>query len=211
MKLIDLSREIYDGMSVFPSDEEVSLIQNRSLKKDGYNNFSLRAGMHIGTHIDTGLHMKENEPYLAEIPIDRFMGRACVIEVCDQETITWKKEYTSIVSGCSMVIIHTGHHRLYGVSEYYDSYPVLSEEFAHELVRRNVQLVGLDFPSPDVYPFSIHQIFFENNILIIENLCNTEKLPKKESFELMAFPLKIRADASPVRVVAKLNTSTEGV
>ena len=210
MKLIDLSREVYDQMSVFPLDEDFRLQQNKHLEKDGYNNYCMHGGMHIGTHIDTPMHMKAGQSFLSDIGLERFIGKACVIEVRDQETITWKKEYTSLISGCSMVIIHTGHHRLYGVSEYYDSHPVLSEEFAKELVRRNIQLVGLDFPSPDVDPFPIHQIFFENNMLIIENLCNTELLPRKENFELMAFPLKIRADASPVRVVARMNEDKEG-
>ena len=65
-------------------------------------------------------------------------------------------------------------------------------------------MVGFDFPSPDYHPFNIHQILLGNQILILENLTNLSELLPYREFELLAFPLKINADSSPVRVVARI-------
>lgn len=58
-------------------------------------------------------------------------------------------------------------------------------------------------PKSDNYPFKIHKLLLSNNILIMEKLTNLEKLLNISSFEVLAFPLKIRAEASIVRAVAR--------
>ena len=65
-------------------------------------------------------------------------------------------------------------------------------------------MVGLDTPSPDSAPYAIHKLLFEQNILIIENLKNLESLAGFNQIEIFAFPLKLDADASPVRIVARV-------
>jgi len=45
------------------------------------------------------------------------------------------------------------------------------------------------------------RFFLSHDILIIENLCNLDKLPEK--FRVFAFPLKVNTDGVPVRVVAE--------
>ena len=65
-------------------------------------------------------------------------------------------------------------------------------------------MLGIDLPSPDKYPFKIHKMLFNHNILIIENMTNLSELLLEESFEVITFPLKIRAEASMVRAVAKI-------
>jgi kynurenine formamidase len=65
-------------------------------------------------------------------------------------------------------------------------------------------MVGLDLPSPDTYPFVIHKLFFDADILIIENIANLSNLPQGCEFEIFAFPLNIMAEASLARVVAKI-------
>jgi kynurenine formamidase len=65
-------------------------------------------------------------------------------------------------------------------------------------------MLGLDTPTPDQSPFLIHKILLGNEILIIENLTHTEELLEFPNFEIIALPLKIDADGSPARVIAKL-------
>jgi len=66
-------------------------------------------------------------------------------------------------------------------------------------------LVGIDSPSIDLgndTKFSVHQIFSKNNILIVENLANLEKIPKNH-FKLVVLPLKLKdTTGSPVRAIA---------
>ena len=66
-------------------------------------------------------------------------------------------------------------------------------------------LVGIDSPSIDLgseSSFSVHKILAQNDILIVENLANLEKISKLE-FEYIILPLKLKdATGSPVRAVA---------
>ncbi len=65
-------------------------------------------------------------------------------------------------------------------------------------------MIGLDWASPDHEPYPMHQILLRNNILILENLTNLNLLLSEPVFEIFAFPLKINADSSLVRVVARI-------
>ncbi len=65
-------------------------------------------------------------------------------------------------------------------------------------------MVGFDSPSPDRTPFVIHKLLLGQEILILENLCNLEKLLGVTGFEVVALPAKFRSDSAPVRVVARV-------
>jgi len=50
--------------------------------------------------------------------------------------------------------------------------------------------------------FSVHHILLNNNVLIVENLCNLEKISGVH-FKLIVLPLKLKgATGSPVRAIA---------
>jgi len=57
--------------------------------------------------------------------------------------------------------------------------------------------------SPDHEPFPIHKLLLSNDVLIIENLTNLEKLAGKE-FRIIALPINLQEDAAPARVIAEL-------
>ena len=76
--------------------------------------------------------------------------------------------------------------------------------FCKFLVRMNIKMVGMDMPSPDKYPFEIHKMLLSNNIYIIENMTNLDKLLETDGFEVYAFPLRINADSSIARAVARV-------
>ena len=72
-------------------------------------------------------------------------------------------------------------------------------------ISKKINLVGIDSPSIDLGKdpfFSAHKILSENNILIVENLTNLEKIPST-TFDFIILPLKIKdATGSPVRAIA---------
>jgi len=203
-KLIDLSLRIENGMQIHPDDAEVRIMQDKFIKTDKYVNHILRAGMHSGTHIDTPMHGIESDTYVSEIPLSKFMGRGYIIDAKDQEVVTFKNEYFEEIKEDDIVLIYTGHIKKYGQSEYYSNHPVIDDELAQFLVDKKVKMVGIDAPSIDKVPHELHKLLFKNDIFIIENLSNLDELLFVEDFEIMAFPLKILAEASMVRVVAKL-------
>ncbi|GAA4842765.1 cyclase family protein [Paenibacillus vulneris] len=203
MRIIDLSHPIYDGMSVYPGDAETSLVRSKHIKQDGYTNHQLSANMHAGTHIDGPMHLLDCDKYLNEFPVETFIGEGCLLDVSQDRTIDYKAEYEQHIQQKQIVLLYTGYSQYYGQPRYYTDHPVLTLQFAELLVRKQVKMIGLDFPSPDSYPFEIHKYLFQHDILIIENLTNVEKLLQVPSFEIIALPLSIKADSSLTRVVAK--------
>lgn len=205
IKFMDLSQEIIENMPVYPDDTEVRLYQERYLKKDYCNGFRLEIGMHAGTHVDAPMHLTDSQTFINEISLERFAGRGCLLDVRGEKTIEFKQEYKDIVDEDDIVILFTQFSDKYGTHEYFTDHPVIKEDLADFFTERKIKMLGMDFPSPDRYPFKIHKKLFDNNILIMENLTNLSELVHVEKFNIMAFPLKVRAEASIVRVVASID------
>lgn len=203
-RLIDLSHTIEDGMPVYPMDAKTTVSQCARLDLDGYNNHYLQTGMHAGTHIDAPMHLTDCKSFIGEAPLAPFMGCGCLIDARNQPVIKLLKGYESKIPTGSIVLLYTGHDRFYGTTSYYENHPVVSLELCELLIRKGISMLGLDCPSPDNFPFPIHKRLLENGIFVLENLTNLDKLLNVKRFEVIAFPLKIKADSSPVRTVAKV-------
>ncbi len=202
MKLIDLSQPIKSGMPVYPGDSEVKLEQSRKFNIDGYNNHSISTQMHIGTHLDGRMHMLEVDEYIGNKPLESFFGSGGIIHAENEELIRMKPGYLEIIREKEIILLNTGMAKRYGTEEYYLAHPVLDMDFCKYLAENKVKLVGFDLPSPDRYPFEVHKFLFKNNIMILENLTNLDKLSNTDEFEICAFPLKLEADSSMTRAVA---------
>jgi kynurenine formamidase len=115
-----------------------------------------------------------------------------------------KPEYERIISNKKTVLLYTGWDRYFGLPEYFSNHPVIDIGFCDFLVKENISALGLDMPSPDNYPYDIHVKLLKKGIFIIENLINLQELLEIEKFELISLPLKIKADSSPSRVIARI-------
>lgn len=199
-KYIDLSRSIVNDMPVYPYDDKVRLFQDKFLDKDKYVNHRLEIGMHSGTHIDTPMHMTESSAFIGDMPLERFAGRGVLLDARNERIIKYKDFYSDMVGKDDIVLVYTGHGDLYGTGEYFTDQPVIDEGLADFFVEKKIKMLGVDMPSPDNYPFIVHKKLFSANILIIENLTNLSELIGVKAFEVIAFPLKVRAEASMARV-----------
>ena len=204
MRLIDLTHTIHRNIDVFPGDDPIELDQIRTLENDGFNNYRLSTGMHVGTHIDGPKHMTTNTRLMADLPLEMFTGKGVLIDVSGEETIAFRESFRTSIQPESIVLFYSGMDHHFGEADYFTTYPDMSEELARFLTDRHVKIVGLDWVSPDHEPYPIHDILFKSNVLILENLTNLDQLLHETSFEVFAFPLKIEADSSIVRVVARV-------
>ena len=204
MKLIDLTHTIHRSIAVFPGDDPIQLKQIRTLERDGFNNYRLSTGMHVGTHIDGPKHMTTDTRLMAGLPLEMFTGKGVLIDVSGEETITFRESFRASIQPESIVLFYSGMDHHFGEADYFTTYPDMSEELARFLTDQHVKIVGLDWVSPDHEPYPIHDILFKSNVLILENLTNLDQLLHETSFEVFAFPLKIEADSSIVRVVARV-------
>ncbi|MFA7627565.1 MAG: cyclase family protein [Candidatus Kapaibacterium sp.] len=201
MNIIDLTHEIKDKMPVFPGDEQPSLVQDKEIERDGYSNYRLRCGLHLGTHIDSPVHFIKDAKTIKDIPLEILCGEAIVLD-CRSCGIIGEK-MPDIPENTHRLIICTGHYKKWEQDDYFESYPVISEEFAELLVKKGVKFVALDTPSPDKYPYRIHEILLGAELVIAENLNNTEQLIGKHNIKILALPLLINSDGAPARVFAQ--------
>ena len=204
-KYIDLSYEIEHQMAVYPGDDELKLYRHRFLNRDYYNDTKLETGMHVGTHIDAPSHLLNKDRFICDYPVEKFIGNGCLLDVRNEEIIKLKDEYLDKVQEGDIVLLYTGYDEFFGTDKYFENHPIVDEKLAQFFVDRGVKLIGIDMPSPDQYPFKVHHKLLENDILIIENLRNLKKLEGVKRFEVRAFPINIRAEASLTRVVARIN------
>ena len=80
MEYIDLSHTFESHMPVYPGDPEPETTQIAFIEKDGYNDFQVKTGMHVGTHIDAPLHMINEGVRIPELPLEKFFGRGRLID-----------------------------------------------------------------------------------------------------------------------------------
>lgn len=197
--IIDLTHTFTKGMPVYPGDAQSSLRESSSIERDGYTDHILTTGMHVGTHIDAPAHMIADGAMISDISPERFSGRGVLVDTRGAKAIEQLNNAT--IAESAIVLFYTGWGEKFRSSEYFTDFPVMTEAYAEELVKRKVKLVGMDTPSPDRTPFAVHKILLGAGVLIIENLTNLEQLIGKRFF-VQAFPLKLAADAAPARVTA---------
>ncbi len=202
MQIIDLTHTFIDNMPVYPGDPAVTLKSVAELATSGYNDHELKSFMHVGTHMDAPLHMIADGKHMDEIALERFMGQGVLLDVRGRQKIDATAFDGVSVKPDSIVLLYTGFESKYHSDSYYDNYPAVTEDFAQKAVDLQVKIVGMDILGPDQPPFPTHKILLGNEVLIIENLCNLHMLLGVPKFEVMALPMKLHADAAPVRVMA---------
>ena len=207
----DLTLTISQKLPTFPGSPKPQFIPWSTIKKDGYNLELLFLSSHTGTHLDAPYHFVQKGKKIHEIPVDRLARRAILIkkrkksnqQITKSDITSFEKKHGSITKDDTIVFC-TGWHKNLQKETYFEKNPGLSVSAAKYLVTKKINLVGIDSPSIDLGTeknFSVHEILSKNNILIVENLTNLEKI--SNHFILVVLPLKLKdATGSPVRAIA---------
>jgi kynurenine formamidase len=203
-QFIDLSHTFNDHMPVYPGDPIPELRQSAKLGEDGYNEFHLCTGMHVGTHVDAPLHMIEGGKRLSELPVSCFIGIGHLVEVNPGDPIDAPLLSGMEIAPGDFLVISTGWAEKFGKPGYYDEFPTVTEAFAHRAVELKVGMVALDTPSPDSSPFPIHKILLGGGVLIAENLTNLSSLRSISKFEIIAIPPPLDCEGAPTRITARV-------
>ncbi len=128
-----------------------------------------------------------------EIPIERLIGQAKLIDARNVHLLTDKHKDAHLVENDDIVLVYGG------VSD-----TLIDESFARLLLRKHVKVLGIDFASPDEYPFHIHKLLLADDILILEHLTNLDALINQDFIEVVIAPIKIHTDGAIARVFAKI-------
>lgn len=209
MKIIDLSHPFESGMPVFPGALEVSIEELSNVQDQGYHVKKIVFNSHTGTHIDSPFHMKAEGKALNELPVEQFFGKAFLLPLDKPKGYRIEKEdlmvHVSALKEADFVVFYTGWQKYWGTEEYTDGFPCLSAEAVSWLTTFSLKGIGLDTISVDPMDASfyvVHHTLFDNNMVIVENLTNLDKLDSGFFF-FSALPLNITGgDGCPVRAVA---------
>ncbi|CAN5629630.1 cyclase family protein [soil metagenome] len=214
-QIIDLSYALDAATPPFPGDPPVEIEVQAAIPADhppgtpagSLNVGRLHTGLHVGTHMDAPFHFYHAGRTIDQVALVHFVGPALLInlarkaakaEIAPAELLP----YQAAIIKTRRIILNTGWASHWGQADYFTDYPVISATTAQLLVSWGVTLVGIDTPSVDVYPYPVHFALLGNDILIVENLTNLDRIQPAQ-FEFIAVPLKITArDASPVRALA---------
>jgi kynurenine formamidase len=195
-----------------------------------YSSFVFCTPEHGGTHLDAPMHFAEGHPSIGEVPLDRLMGIAVVIDVSKQaagdpvyrltpdDIAAFEKAQGRIPEG-AIVLLRTDWSRFWpNVKQYLGDdtpgdasklkFPGYGVEAARLLVEeRKVAVLGIDTASIDYGPstdFMAHRIGAARNIANLENLTGLAELPPTGA-TIIALPMKIaKGSGGPVRVIALL-------
>ncbi|MFE3190721.1 cyclase family protein [Nocardia sp. NPDC059240] len=213
MRIIDLSVPIRSGMPVYPGDPEVTLRPALTVAVDGVNVLHLDMGSQTGTHVDAPRHIDDSLPTLDELPLERFVGPAVVIDAraVGAGGAIGREFFEGRVAAGQIVLIVTGWSRHWGTREYLN-HPHLTVAAAEYLIAVGVRTIGVDALSVDPTPteeIPVHRILCGAHGVIAENLTGlSELLALQEAgrpIEVSLFPLNLPgADGAPVRAVARV-------
>ncbi|MBK5458124.1 cyclase family protein [Peribacillus sp. TH16] len=226
MKIIDLTLELYDGLVTSNELPEVGIKNNNSFEqKDtsnplpkGFHSKMISFSDHSGTHVDAPSHFLENEESVENINLKKMFGDALILDVSmlkvPHEPVTKElleeaeRRQGVYVEKDDIVLIRTWE-RTWGEEGFFEA-QALDDSAANWFIEKQIHIVGLDLPNADLNHNTesrIHQKLLSNEIYIVENLVNLEKLPKHSRFLFFGIPLKLKnATASPIRALSILDS-----
>ena len=231
-QIVDLSHA-YDAQAIFwPTAEPFRLEKVADgVTPAGYyyaaNNFF--TSEHGGTHIDAPVHFAQGHQTVDQIPVDRLIGEAAVIDITAQSVqnpdyqvspddfLRWEREHGPIPSD-SIVLIRTGFSarwpdavRYLGTAERGEAgaarlhFPGLHPEAARWLLaNRSPRAIGIDTASIDPGQsalFESHRLLYAGDVPAFENLTALDRLPSRGAV-VIALPMKIRGGSgAPLRAI----------
>ncbi len=203
MELIDLSVDLYSGMTRFWGDYHASFSceETGSYERDKCQVHKIEMATHTGTHIDAPAHFIKDAMTIDEVPLNMLVSD-CV--VCKLDGIGENSHITpSMLSHLEItpdvgILINTGWYKQWNTGNFYKNFPILDPETAQMLVDKGAKFIACDLP----LGAEVHLIVLGADRLLIENLANLDAVTV-DKIKLLALPLKVRAvDGAPARVVA---------
>lgn len=232
---VDLTHPFDEKTIYWPTEKGFSLEKGfEGLTEKGYyySAHKFSSAEHGGTHMDAPIHFAKGRLSADQVPLDRLIGEAVVVDVsaaCDNNAdyeiqttdfMAWEQRHGAIAPK-SIVLIRTGFGRLWPDRKKYlgtDAlgpeavpqlhFPGLSPNAAKWLIdHRKIRSVGIDTASIDTGQstlFKTHITLLEKNVPVFENVANMDDLPPR-GLAVVALPMKIKGGSgAPLRLAALL-------
>jgi kynurenine formamidase len=231
--IVDLSHAYGPDTVFWPTAERFELeVLAAGVTPGGFyyaaNKFS--TAEHGGTHVDAPVHFAEGRQSVDEIPLERLVAPAVVIDVTAAterdadyrasvaDIEAFERAHGRIPDG-SIVLVRTGFSlrwpdaaRYLGTAERGPDavaklhFPGIAAAAARFLLdERKIGAVGIDTASIDhgqSSTYETHRVLYEANVPGLENLNALDRLPATGAF-VVALPMKIKGGSgAPLRAIA---------
>jgi len=213
--LIDLSHVIFECLVTYkglPAPIICDYISREQSKANYEEDTSFQIGKinmvtNTGTYIDCPFHRFEQGKDLSEVDLEQFAELEAITIDAENAIVIGKEYFTEKEIRNKAVLVFTGWASHWNTPRYYDGHPYLTAEAAEYLKDCQVKLVGIDSHNIDdtggkTRP--VHTKLLGAGILIVEHLCNLNKLPES-GYLFNAVPPKFKgAGTFPVRAYANI-------
>ncbi len=213
--LIDLSHTIFDGLVTYkglPAPVICDYLSRENSKQFYEEGTEFQIGKiemvtNTGTYIDCPFHRFEHGKDLSQIALEQCAAlNATTINAKDATAIGAAYFEGKDIKN-KAVLVYTNWARHWNTADYFEGHPYLTEDAALYLKEGGVKLVGIDSHNIDntaTKSRPVHTTLLGADILIVEHLCNLDKLPES-GYVFNAVPPKIKgAGTFAVRAYASL-------
>jgi arylformamidase len=214
-EIVDLSVSLSDATAHYPTDPPFHRSVHTDFPEAGARVSRIETGLHIGTHVDAPLHVRQSGPGISEMPAYRFLGAAIALETpkAPGQDIEPADFQGGDIRENDIVIFRTGWEERSGTPRFFqEEWPGISLAAADALLAKGVKAIGLDTPSADgpkaiAAGFASHKRLLDAGVPLFEALVNLRRVAGRRFF-FIGIPLGIdHGEASPVRAIALLDGS----
>lgn len=204
---IDISAPLSIGVTPnYPGNAPLQLRFDYDMERGApldLSEFSM--SMHTGTHVDAPLHVIRGAPSIDQVPLERFIGPALVLNIdpsiiaitaADLERYPWR--------GAQRILFRTRNsvNEWMVDPQFHSDYTFLAPDAAELLANNGVLLVGFDYLSIEQYgaPPRTQMILLSKGIPIVEGL--DLRSVTEGQYDLTVLPLKIlEHESAPARAI----------
>ena len=204
-RIIDISTPVVNGGLVYPGNPAIAIAPQQSIAAGASANVSsVFFGSHTGTHVDAAKHFFDDGQTVDDLPLDRLIGRAVVLEFADDVMQIGVKELEGQpIGGAKRVLLKTRNSALLEQAEFARNYTFLAPDGAELLAEKGVELVGIDYLSIEQFHSGhhrTHRTLLERRIVIVEGLQLGGVAPGE--YDFICLPLRLAGiDGAPARAV----------
>jgi kynurenine formamidase len=217
-RVVDLTATLGPGTALWPGSDPVESHVVTEYERDGYYGRVWRTTEHAGTHLDAPAHFAPGAAYVDQIPAERLVAPAAVVDVSDRaardpeytleadELVAFEERDGAIEPGMA-VLLRTG----WDEPGYLDvpagrlRFPGFGASAAELLIGRGVVGIGIDTAGVDAghaVESPVHHLTLPAGLWHLEGLVNLDSLPARGAL-LVVGALKLeKGSGTPARVLA---------
>lgn len=206
MPIYDITLTISDDLPVWPGDEPIRLERTRDMRDgDLYTLSRLTSTVHVGSHLDAPMHFVRDGHGVDTIDLNKLIGPCFVVNLPDVDTIDAAAlQRANIPAQTARLLCRTRNSSYWAQRDkvFHTDFVAIDPSGAEWIVKRGLQLVGVDYLSVGAYEGGIptHEILLSNGVVPVEGL--DLHLIEPGEYQLICLPIKLKdCDGAPVRAV----------